>query len=153
MKTGLKTKWGLFLVIVLVFFTGQVVRAERSWVCEWTVTGDICEIIAKNDGEEEPSAIVVSDDCDANTSSDTINGIPFDKLNKYLEEMGLSPLAVGDWIEIQAHACPAEIVQLKACEIVMINDEEIDFALPKGNEKIEKKDMHPGNEKSRKRDK
>ena len=88
MKTGLKTKWGLFLVIVLVFFAGQVVRAERSWVCELTVTGEICAIIAKNDEEEEPSAIVVSDDCDSDTSPDTINGIPFDKLDKYLEEMG-----------------------------------------------------------------
>ena len=153
MKKSLKTKWGLFLVIVLVFFVCQVVRAERSWVCELTVTGEICEIIAKNDEEEKPSAIVVSNDCGSDTSRDTINGIPFDKLDKYLEEMELSPLAEGDWIAIQAHVCPAEMGQLKACEILMINDKEIDFALPKGNEKIEKKDMHPGNEKSKKKDK
>ena len=140
MKTRLKTKWGLFLVIVLVFFTGQVVRAERSWVCELTVTGKICEIIAKSDEEEKPSAIVVSNDCDADTSSDTINGIPFDKLDKYLEEMELSPLAVGDWIVLQAHVCPAEEGQLKACEIETINTEEINFTLPKGNEKSKKKD-------------
>jgi len=153
MKTGLKTKWGLFLVIVLVFLGGQVVRAERSWVCELNVTGYICEITEKDDVEEKPSAIVVSDDCGSDTSPDTINGIPFDKLDKYLEEMGLSPLAEGDLIEIQAHVCPAEEGQLKACEIVMINDEEINFTLPKGNEKIEKKDMVPGNEKSKKKDK
>ena len=138
MKTGLKTKWGLFLVIVLVFFVCQVVRAERSWVCELTVAGEICAIIEKSD--EEPSAIVVSDDCGTDTSPDTINGIPFDKLNKYLDKMELSPLAVEDWIEIQAHVCPAEKGQLKACEIVAINDESINFNLPKGNEKSKKKD-------------
>jgi hypothetical protein len=141
MKTGLKTKWGLFWVIVLVFFTGQVVRAERSWVCELTVTGEICAIIAKNNEEEVPSAIVVSDDCDSDTSPDTINGIPFDKLDKYLEEeRALSPLAEGDWIAIQAHVCPAEEGQLKACEILEINGEVINFTLSKGNEKSKKKD-------------
>ena len=153
MKTGLKTKWGFFLVIVLVFFVCQVVRAERSWVCELTVTGEICAIIERSDEEEKPSAIVVSDDCVTDTSPDTINGIPFDKLDKYLEEKGLSPLAEGDRIVIIAHVCPAEEGQLKACEIVEINDEEINFKLPKGNEKIEKKDMHPGNEKTKKKDK
>ena len=61
MKTGLKTKWGLFLVIVLVFFAGHVVLAERSWVCELNVTGvNLCDY-RKNDVEEKPSAIVVSD--------------------------------------------------------------------------------------------
>ena len=153
MKKSLKTKWGGVLVIVLVFFVCQVVRAERSWVCELNVRGVICEITEKDDVEEKPSAIVVSDDCGSDTSSDTINGIPFDKLDKYLEEIDLLPLAVGDWIEIQAHVCPAEKGQLKACEIVAINDVVIDFTLPKGNEKIEKKDMVPGNEKSKKKDK
>ena len=141
MKTGLKTKWGLFLVIVLVFLGGQVVRAERSWVCELNVTGYICEITEKDDVEEKPSAIVVSDDCDSDTSPDTINGIPFDKLDKYLEEeRALSPLAEGDWIAIQAHVCPAEEGQLKACEILEINGEVINFTLSKGNEKSKKKD-------------
>ena len=141
MKTRLKTKWGLFLVIVLVFFTGQVVRAERSWVCELNVRGVICEITEKDDVEEKPSAIVVSDDCDSDTSPDTINGIPFDKLDKYLEEeRALSPLAEGDWIAIQAHVCPAEEGQLKACEILEINGEVINFTLSKGNEKSKKKD-------------
>ena len=61
MKKSLKTKWGGVLVIVLVFFVCQVVRAERSWVCELTVTGEICEIIERSDEEEITSAIVVSD--------------------------------------------------------------------------------------------
>lgn len=140
MKTGLKTKLWLFLVIVLVFFAGQVVRAERSWLCELTVKGEICEIIAKSDEEEKPSAIVVSDDCDTDISPDTINGIPFDKLDKYLEEIDLLPLAVRDWIVVQAHVCPTERGQLKACVIVAINDEPINFNLSKGNEKSKKKD-------------
>ena len=160
MKKSLKTKWGLFLVIVPVFFVCQVVRAERSWVCELTVTGDICAIIEKDaDEPEKPSAIVVSDDCNTDESPDTIYGIPFNKLDKYLVDvLGFFPLALGDWIKIKAHVCPAEGGQLKACEIVAIgaeedDAEEINFTLRPGNEKSKKKDMRPGNEKSKGKDK
>ena len=154
MKKSAKRKGSVFLAIALLFLVCQVVWAERSWECELTVTGDICAIIEKDaDEPEKPSAIVVSEDCDNDPSPDTIYGIPFNKLDKYLDEEGLLPLALGDWIKIKAHVCPAEEGQLKACEIVEINDQEINFTLRPGNEKIKKKDMRPGNEKSKGKDK
>jgi len=155
MKKSAKRKGSVFLAIALAFLACQVVRAERSWECELTVTGDICAIIEKDaDEPEKPSAIVVSEDCDNDPSPDTIYGIPFNKLDNYLVDvLGLFPLALGDLITIKAHVCPAEEGQLKACEIVEINDQEINFTLRPGNEKIKKKDMRPGNEKSKGKDK
>ena len=50
MKKGLKTKWGFFLVIVLVFLTGQAVRAEI--LCDLTAGGTIQEISPKTNEEK-----------------------------------------------------------------------------------------------------
>ena len=122
MKKSLKTKWGLFLVIVLVFFTGNAALAGSSWECETLVTGSVCAIIEKTD--DNPSAIAVGD-CDDEDSLVYVYGIPFWHLAKK-HNLDLEDLlydaddaegAVG--ITIWAHECPTakEEGQLKACEI------------------------------------
>ena len=124
MKTGLKTKWWLFLVIVLVFFTGNAALAGSSWECGTEVIGYICDIVYKTD--DNPSAIAVGDDCDDDSDSWVyVYGIPFYHLAKK-HDLDLEDLlydaddaegAVG--ITILAHECPTanEEGQLKACEI------------------------------------
>jgi hypothetical protein len=117
MKTGLKTKWGLFLVIVLVFFTGNAALAGSSWGCETEVSGYVCDIVYKID--DDPSAIAVGEDCAVSDSWVYVYGIPFYHLAKkhdldleeYLENV--------EEITIWAHECPTakEDGQLKACEI------------------------------------
>ena len=123
MKTGLKTKWGLFLVIVLVFFTGNAALAGSSWKCETPVTGYVCDIVYKID--DNPSAIAVGDDCDDSDSWVYVYGIPFYHLAKK-HDLDLEDLLYdADYAEdavnitILAHECPTakEEGQLKACEI------------------------------------
>ena len=114
MKTGLKTKWGVFLVIVLVFFTGNVALAGSSWGCETNLSGYVCEIVYKID--DNPSAIVVGDENCTEESLVKVYGIPFYHLAKK-HDLDLEEYA-GE-ISILAHECPTakEEGQLKACEI------------------------------------
>lgn len=122
MKTGLKTKWWLFLVIVLVFLTGNAALAGSSWECETEVIGYVCAIIEKT--VDNPSAILVGD-CDDEDSLVYVYGIPFWHLAKK-HDLDLEDLLYdADYAEgavkitILAHECPTakEEGQLKACEI------------------------------------
>jgi hypothetical protein len=115
METGLKTKWGVFLVIVLVFFTGNEALAGSSWGCETDLSGYyVCDIVYKID--DSPSAIVVGDKDCTEESLVTVYGIPFYHLAKK-HDLDLEEY-VGE-ISILAHECPTakEEGQLKACEI------------------------------------
>ena len=123
MKTGLKTKWGFFGVIVLVFLAGNAALAGSSWECEREVTGYVCDIVYKID--DNPSAIAVSEDCEDSDSWVYVYGIPFYHLAKK-HDLDLEDLlydaddAEGAvQITILAHECPTakEEGQLKACEI------------------------------------
>jgi len=124
MKTGLKTKWGFFLVIVLVFLAGNAALAGSSWECETVVTGSVCAIIEKTD--DNPSAIAVGNcEAEAEDSWVYVYGIPFWHLAKK-HDLDLEDLlydaddAEGAvQITILAHECPTakEEGQLKACEI------------------------------------
>ena len=114
MKKSLKTKWGLFLVIVLVFLAGNAALAGSSWECEREVTGYVCDIVYKID--DNPSAIVVGDEFCTEESLVKVYGIPFYHLAKK-HELDLEEYE--DEISILAHECPTakEDGQLKACEI------------------------------------
>jgi len=114
MKTGLKTKWGFFGVIVLVFLAGNAALAGSSWECEREVTGYVCDIVYKID--DNPSAIAVSEDCEDSDSWVYVYGIPFYHLAK---KHDLDLEEYEDEISILAHECPTakEEGQLKACEI------------------------------------
>ena len=114
MKKSLKTKWGLFLVIVLVFLAGNAALAGSSWECEREVTGYVCDIVYKIDGN--PSAIAVGDEDCTEESLVKVYGIPFYHLAK---KHDLDLEECEDEISILAHECPTanEEGQLKACEI------------------------------------
>lgn len=130
-RTVLKLTLLTCMVLALAFLACHAVWAERSWVCELTVTGQICDMIEK---DEEPSAIVVSGDCANDPSPLTVYGIPFNKLER---TFGLV-LVEGTPVKILAHECPAEEGQLKACAILKETTdggEEVWIVLRPGNEK------------------
>ena len=117
MKKGLKTKWGGFLVIVLLVFAGNAALAESpgEWVCGYPVTGCVCETTYKGDDLSNKTTIAVLPMGEDTYCTETIckntddwvyvKGVPFERLD----------IAVGDYVVIDAHVCMN--LQIKACKV------------------------------------
>ena len=126
MKKGLKTKWGFYLVIVLVFLTGQAVRA--GFLCGLTAEGTISYISPKTN--EEKSYIEVQTDYGLLV----FYAIPVTFLDVYLVNNCKSELLGAD-VTISYHECSSENPlgeqKLKACSIdLSCNEENISFEFP-----------------------
>jgi len=119
MKKGLKTKWGFFLVIVLVFLTGQAVQAE--FLCGEPVEGKIVGIYPKS--EDIPSSYIIVEvvgNGDETVVEYEFYSIPVDHMEKVLEDCGGLDDA---YIRISYHECrnDKQEEQLKACSITIVD--------------------------------
>lgn len=119
MKKRLKTRWGLFLAIGLVFWAAQTVQAQRpDAFCNGSATGEITEInLTDNTIKINIFPFI------------TFYGIPVESIRNYLEDCIDCTLDEGVTVTIDFHVCPdvlpleegeGEITTAKACSIQIV---------------------------------